>query len=112
MPRGRASDIGARTVNQNGYAIVKTEEGWVPEHVLNMEEHLGRKLGRGERVRFKDGNRSNTAIENLEITYINHASTHKRVAQLRARIADLQDELKYHEEILAKVAEKARAQEV
>jgi hypothetical protein len=111
MPRGQSSPLGSRTVNQNGYAQIKTEDGWVPEHVINMEKHLGRKLGKGEKVRFKDGDRSNTSIENLELTLTNYGTTAKRIAQLRAKLEDIQAELRYHEEILAKAAEAAKATE-
>jgi hypothetical protein len=108
MPRGQASELGTETVNQNGYTQVKTERGWIPKHVLTMEEHLGRQLGKGERVRFKNGDRTNWSLDNLELYIVGtRSSSRKRIADLRARIAELQAQLAYEEELLAKAEEAA-----
>lgn len=109
MPRGQSAPLGTETINKNGYVQVKTEEGWVGKQVILMEEHLGRKLGKGERVRFKDGNRQNLDIDNLVVEVVRTAQGAKRIAELEARIADLQGMLDYEKEILAKAAEAAKA---
>lgn len=109
MPRGQASPVGTIMENKNGYKQIKTEnDGWIGLHVHIMQEHLGRKLGWGERVRFKDGNKSNCDLSNLEIALTQTGTQEKKIAGLRARIADLQDILAYEEEILAKAQEKAQ----
>lgn len=64
---------GGRTVDVKGYVHIYRPEhphanhGYVREHVLVMEEKLGRYLERHERVHHKDGNRSNNNPDNLEL---------------------------------------------
>lgn len=100
MPRGQPSEIGSKTINQNGYEQTKTEDGWIGSHILIMEEHLKRKLTKFERVKFIDGDRKNLTLENLELFIIKTGSTRKKIAQLEARIAELQAELEYHQKLL------------
>ena len=65
--------------SRNGYRVVYDptyvgrsghcyKDGCVYEHILVMERHLGRRLRGDEVVHHKDGNRSNNAIDNLELT--------------------------------------------
>jgi hypothetical protein len=108
MPRGQSAPLGTETTNKNGYVQVKTEEGWVGKHVLVAEAQLGRKLGKGERVRFKDGDRQNLSADNLVVEVLKSAQGAKRVAELESRIADLTAMLNYEKEILAKAAEAAK----
>lgn len=44
-----------------------TKKGYVYEHRLIMEKHIGRYLRKNELVHHKDNDRSNNNIENLEI---------------------------------------------
>jgi hypothetical protein len=92
MPRGRASEVGDKTVNQNGYEQTKTEDGWVGTHILVMEESLGRRLGKHERVRFKDGDRTNFKLDNLELYVLKQGSLHRRLAVVEANIRELEAE--------------------
>lgn len=62
----------------DGYRVVRANGECVLEHRHFMEEHLGRKLKKGEVVHHKDGNPSNNMIENLVLFENNsvHNSTH------------------------------------
>jgi hypothetical protein len=77
-------EVGDETTNANGYVYVKTaDRGWVAKHQLVAEQKLGRRLQKGERVRFLDGNRSNLDPENIDIT---RARTKEdRIAELKAK---------------------------
>lgn len=73
--------IGHRPFNYNGgrlvhkgYVYILTKDhpnsdrdGYVSEHRLVMERHLGRILDKEEVVHHKDRNRSNNSIDNLEL---------------------------------------------
>lgn len=103
MPRGKTSQPGTRTINKNGYAYIKTEDrGWVGEHILVMEEHLGRQLKAGEYVQFKTENHSPpVTLDMLELRRKgDFRSIKARIAQIEARIADLTAEKAHLEESL------------
>ena len=54
--------------------------GFVPEHRLVMEKHIGRFLTKEEVVHHKDGNKLNNIIGNLEIlTNSKHVTLHKTI---------------------------------
>ena len=65
---------GGRYVDDEGYVHVRCPshpythgKGYVLEHRLVMEKQIGRYLLRSEVVHHKDKNRSNNAIENLQL---------------------------------------------
>ena len=77
---------GARNVNfvrgyqisSWGYKMITRNGKKVYEHRVIMEEHLGRKLTRGEEVHHKNGNKLDNRIENLELlTIAEHKSKHR-----------------------------------
>jgi len=64
-----AAEIGeVRFFEHNGMMMEKTKNGtWKQHHREAMARHLGRKLKRWERVYYKDGDKRNCEIDNLEI---------------------------------------------
>lgn len=65
--RGRPRAAHDRKVTRQGYVLVRTDEGWKPEHRVVMERHLGRKLRHGEHVFHLDGDRQNNDPANLTL---------------------------------------------
>jgi hypothetical protein len=51
-----------------------TKDGYVMEHRLVMEAHLGRLLNRREQIHHRNGIKSDNRLENLEI--VTHAKPH------------------------------------
>lgn len=70
---------GKRIAKDSGYVLVRkpnhprqTKTGYVREHILIMEEYLGRYLTKCEVVHHKNGNRRDNRLENLEL-YASHS---------------------------------------
>lgn len=77
---------GGRIVDYDGYILVKVVDhphkdrhGYVREHRLVMEQHLGRYLLPSEVVHHRDGNKQNNALDNLEM----FGSNAKHLAETR-----------------------------
>lgn len=66
------------------------------EHILIMEEYLGRPLEKGEIVHHLDENKQNNSIENIELCLL---SVHSRYHKLKG---DLFDVAKWSKENLSK----------
>lgn len=66
--RGRPRNPEGRKVTAKGYVIIRQDDGkWIGEHIAVMEEQLGRKLIPGESVQWKDGDKTNNDVTNLEL---------------------------------------------
>lgn len=66
-PTGKSCKDGEKRNHGRGYIIIKISGEWLLEHRYVMEQNLGRKLEKHEKVHHKDGNRKNNNINNLEL---------------------------------------------
>lgn len=93
--KGKMSDSGDTRISPNGYHYTRVKGGWELTHRLMYEKHvLKRKLVDGEQVRFRDRDRTNLKLENLYLHQVVKGTTGKRIAILKARIEELQAQLK------------------
>lgn len=103
MPRGKAAKIGDTYVSANGYHHTRTASGWILTHRKIAQDRLGRALSKDEYVAFADGNRENLDPKNIVIRQRNSdkgKSIRSRIRQKKARIEELQEEVKFLEEEL------------
>ena len=103
--RGQTVDVGATRVSANGYQYTKVanegsgKAGWRLTHHLLAEEKLGRPLKADERVSFIKG--KTLSIDNIRIDKKGRLSHKRRIAQIEARIEELQAELKQLKNLLS-----------
>lgn len=101
MSRGTVTTLGTEKETPQGYLTVKTEDGWILKHRMVIEEDLGRQLMSTERVYFKDGNRKNCKLSNLEVRLNSPRTTKQlevRLRELDRERADVLGELDEREE--------------
>jgi hypothetical protein len=69
IKKGEAKSLpeGTRRPGGSGYIRIKVSGKWMFEHRLVMEQALGRKLDKRDRVHHKNGKRSDNRPENLEL---------------------------------------------
>ena len=74
----RPNNFLGRKISSDGYWLVFDEErkGYIREHRLIIEKHLGRKLDRYEVVHHKDFNKKNNNIKNLIL--LKNESEHRK----------------------------------
>lgn len=90
MARGQAARPGDTRVAQNGYHYTRTATKWRLTHHIVAEQTLGRSLHEEERVEFIDGDRKNRNPNNLRVVAKGRGSVRRKIAQLQARIDELQ----------------------
>lgn len=93
MARGQKSQIGEKRVSPNGYEYTCTQKGWKLTHRLLVEKDLGRELRPDERVRFRDGDRSNLGIGNLEVYKVKAKTKADQIARLEAKKDEIEAQL-------------------
>lgn len=94
MGKGAQKEVGHTYIATNGYQYTKVELGnWRLTHHIIAERKLGRPLKKGERVRFKDLDRTNLNPDNIEVNPRGQSGKERKIAQLKARIEELQGEL-------------------
>jgi hypothetical protein len=93
MAKGRKAPNGSTYVSQNGYHYTKVDGKFVLTHRLIVEKELGRPLYETERIRFKDGDRTNLDPDNLKVVVKGKTSLHTQRARLVARRDELQGQI-------------------
>lgn len=76
----------------NGYKMIWVDGKKVYEHRYVMEQHIGRKLKRGEEIHHIDKNRMNNSIENLMLLSIEeHKKFHrdKKTGKFSSRVSEV-----------------------
>lgn len=82
----RTKPVGHRTLHKHrGRMRIKTDRGFVDEHIYVMEQHLGRRLRKGEVVHHNDHDKSNNDISNLEV--MSHAE-HTRLHNVGRKLSE------------------------
>ena len=91
--------MGDTRTSRNGYQYTRTETGWQLSHRLVVERELGIEIGANERVRFVDGDRSNLSPKNLVVYEVKEKTNDKRIAELEAKVDDLEAEIELLREL-------------
>lgn len=98
--KGQHREVGAMRKAANGYWYTKTPQGWRLMHHTIMELRLGRSLKPGERVHFKDGNKEDYSIDNLELIPPKRTTLKRieyKITEMERQLSNLKSDL--HAEI-------------
>ena len=77
---------GGKTKNKYGYVILNTENGFIREHRLLIENFLGRKLNPEEVIHHINGNTSDNRLENLRLFANN--SEHQKYHRIQNKLSE------------------------
>lgn len=97
---GYTRSDGYRFVKVPEHPVARTSDGYVAEHRLVMEQHLGRILKGIESVHHKNGRRADNRIENLEL-WVKPQPAGQRVSDLVKFVVE-----NYPDEVARLLAEK------
>lgn len=95
--RGNPAWRGGRMKSERGYILIKVfnhpnadVRGYIPEHRLVMEQHLGRYLQEEEVIHHKNGIKNDNKIENLELfeNHSQHMIHHMSDSELRKHLSE------------------------
>ena len=92
--RGQKSSPGDTRIAKNKYHYTCTSDGWVLTHRLMAKEILGREIRADERVRFKDGNRTNLHKSNLEVFRVKTKTREVKIALLETKRDEIDMQIK------------------
>jgi hypothetical protein len=67
---------GGRYLRADGYYQIRIGGRYKMEHIYLMEQHLGRRMNRGEVVHHKNGNKTDNRLENLQVMTISEHMKH------------------------------------
>jgi len=111
FPEGRfgkdaANWRGGRQASGKSYVSVwspdhpnASKDGYMLEHRLEMEKHLGRYLEKGEVVHHKNGDKKDNRIENLEL-FASHADHKQKHADAVAEVVERDKEIERLKKII------------
>jgi hypothetical protein len=90
MPRGKTAKDGDTNVSANGYHYTRVNGKFRLTHHLLAERKLGRPLDTTrETVRFRDKDKTNLSIDNVEVIPKGTTSIRTRLARIEAQISEL-----------------------
>ena len=98
-----------------GYSFIKEKGKWKREHVVVMEQSLGRRLIKGEIVHHIDGDKLNNSIDNLILTNRSehqrlHHSGSKRSKETKQKISESAKERNMRPDYNNMLSERAKKQ--
>ena len=108
---------GGKARNNNGYVLIRCPDhprahcGYVLEHIVVMEEMIGRELLPGERVHHRNGVRSDNRPSNLELWDSNHCPGQRHTERIAFHTQEIVTKASHDELIIVRTAIERRLKE-